>query len=119
MRPAHALVPRHLGQGGERADAQAAVGDGRDLAHPGDGLQVDHARRLDEPLLHVVQEVDAARLEHAARRVREQGAGLGDGGGSGQLEAPHGQALPFASARAARTRSGVMGSSRMRAPVAL
>ena len=76
-------------------------------------------RRLDEVLLQVVEQVDAAGLQDAARLLGRELPGLGRGRRAGQLEAVHGYALLRASDRAARTRSGVIGSSRTRTPIAL
>src|SRR5207247_250370 len=81
-------------------------------------LQVHDARRLEEVLLQVVEEVDAARLQDAARPLGQQLPRLGGARGARQLEAVHAPAL-LASASAGSTRSGVMGSERTRTPVAL
>src|SRR6185295_1619839 len=110
----HTRVRGHVGQRDQRPDAQRPVGLGLHLVEPGHGLEVHHAPRLDDVLLQVVEQVDAAGLEHAAGRLGQQLAGLGDGRGAGQLEAVH-----VLLRRPARTLSGVMGSSRTRTPVAL
>src|SRR6185295_13863051 len=110
----HTRVRGHVGQRDQRPDAQRPVGLGLHLVEPGHGLEVHHAPRLDDVLLQVVEQVDAAGLEHAAGRLGQQLAGLGDGVGAGQLEAVH-----VLLRRPARTLSGVMGSSRTRTPVAL
>ena len=53
------------------------------------GLQVHDTGRLEQPLLEVVQQVDAAGLEHGARLLGDELAGLGDASGAGQLEGVH------------------------------
>src|SRR6185436_5494955 len=101
-----------------RADRQRAVGLGLDLLHAGETLEIHQPRRLDQVLLHVVEQVDPAGLQHAAGLLRLQRAGLGDAGRFGELEAVH-YALLLASASAASITSGVIGRRRTRAPVAL
>ena len=103
-------------EGGQRADphGRALV---LDAGEPGDGLQVHHHVRLDEVLLHLGQEVLTTREE--AGPVVPDGVGqeprrLLDTPRQGHLEGLH----PFLP-RASRTRSGVIGRARTRAPQAL
>src|SRR3972149_5930382 len=83
-------VRRHFRQRRQRTDREAAVRRHRDPVEAGDGLQVDHPRRLDEVLLEVVEDVDAPGHEDGARLLREELAGLGGARRPRQLEAIHG-----------------------------
>ena len=90
MRASDPRVRGDLRERGEGADPQRAVGLDRDPVEAGDALDVDDARRLDEVLLQVVEEVDAAGLEDGAGLLGEELPRLGGRGGPGELEAVHG-----------------------------
>ena len=108
-----------LRQGRQRTDGEAPVGLDADPVQSRDGLQVDEPGGLDQVLLQVVEQVDAAGLEDAPRRLGGEIQGLGDAPGPRELKPVHGLPSFPASASVASTRSGVIGSCRRCTPVAL
>ena len=77
--------------------------------------QADQAARALEPLLQAIEEIDATGERHRAGLAQGRD-GIGDGLGLDPFEVLHDR-VPFRSA--ASTVRGVIGSSRIRTPIAL
>ncbi len=105
-----------------------ASGSSRIVSEPGDAKAHDAARR-EEPFLHEAQHVDAARLhdrgavgrpQHRLRDGGRPGFQLADAGDRDRFERLHARLRRDATRpSAASTVAGVIGSSRMRTPIAL
>jgi hypothetical protein len=96
-----------------RAEARPAAVDD-DLAEPRELADADEPARRLEPLLEAIEQIDAAGERHRAG-LGERGDRVVDGFGLDPLEALH----DFLVFSAASTVRGVIGSSRMRTPIAL
>ena len=119
MRAPNLLMRGELRQGRQRTDGEAPVGLDGNPAQLRDSLQIDEPGGLDQVLLQVVEQIDAAGLEDAPRLLGGEFQSLGDARGPRELESVHGLPSFLTSASAASTRSGVIGSCRRRTPVAL
>jgi hypothetical protein len=114
VRAAQARVGGELRERDVRADLRAA-GPDLDLVEPGELAEADEAARALDALLEPIEQIDAAGERHRAGRA-ERRHRVGDGLGLDPFEALHDR-FPFRSA--ASTARGVIGSSRMRTPIAL
>ena len=118
----------------QRADAQRAVALRDDPVETGDAAQIDDAARLQQALLHQVEEVDAAGLDDDSIPGNAVGGGRDHGGGNGcrsrvrrfrrrsgiePFEMLHGQLPRGMRPSAESTAAGVIGICRSRTPIAL
>src|SRR6185312_8063823 len=116
---AHVRTGGHLRQRRQRPEHELARrAELLDAVEPGDAVQVDHALGLVEPLLHAIDEIDAAGLDHDA--VMELRDGIVEALRLHPLERFHLRAsFPSSLPSAASTTAGFIGSVRMRTPMAL
>lgn len=103
-------------QGGERTEVQALFGDG-DAVEAIDVADVDELGRRDDAFLHEIEQIDAACLDHGT--LGELPESFIDGVAIDERELVHACISSGSLPSAVSTLAGVMGSRRMRTPVAL